>query len=127
MEKGFQNLKKCTMVSILQLLSILAILLYTSSAKAENKKGEPLMTSFACKTPHFLVMLEEATSQEEIDSAVYIALNTKECFYSSNKFVFYLDYKIHEFKSFIGHSQVWATKEGAYILIDREKTLDFTL
>lgn len=32
------KLEKCTMVSILQLLSILAILLYTSSAKAENKK-----------------------------------------------------------------------------------------
>ena len=92
-----------------------------------SQPGEPLMTSFACKTPHFLVMLEEATSQEEIDSAVYIALSNQECFYSSNKFVFYLDYKIHEFKSFIGHSQVWATKEGAYILIDQEKTLDFTL
>jgi hypothetical protein len=115
------------MVSILQLISILIVLFYTSTANAQNKEGEPLMTSFACKTPHFLVMLEEATNQKEVDSAVYIALSTKECFYSSNKFVFYLDYKIHEFNSFVGHSQVWATKEGAYILIDQEKTLDFTL
>ena len=67
------------------------------------------------------------SNQEEIDSAVYIALSNQECFYSSNKFVFYLDYKIHEFKSFIGHSQVWATKEGAYILIEKKKMLDFEL
>ena len=110
------------MANILQLIKVLPVLLILcgTSVLAQNVSGDPVAAKFICNNTEYLTKLKGISTEQEIRAVINAAIVSEQCILLDQRYVFRLKSKVGEFYSHKNYTQIWQTRENAFILLIEE-------